>query len=377
MPAHMEQFRNPNPTDGPRRILAIEDSIERLEVAIAYLESIEETLRQRGDRKDLRLRDYFDLIGGEGSGALLGALLAGGRTVGETAAAVETLDRGSGPAARAIGWMTRGRRNGRVLRDMFGDTRLGDVPSNLAMLAYRLDLDCPFVFLTGQDRRPQPWMTGDPELLLADCVDACMTTPPRDAAFAARVGGESPEAILTHAAIGMAGGAGPPLFSIATDPEYELGWATGESRLLLVSVASGRWTPRMNAASAARRSMIEWATELPGMLVRDARRQARLYLESIARVATPPMVDEGAENTGATLVLDEPAMTYVQYDTELDESALGALELKSVAESIDRLRRPDPQRDGRLVTELGRTVAARDVKADHFPPAFDSAPYES
>ena len=50
---------------------------------MGFLERIEDILRRRHGNPDLRLRDYFDLIGGASTGSLIGGILLTGHSVAE------------------------------------------------------------------------------------------------------------------------------------------------------------------------------------------------------------------------------------------------------------------------------------------------------
>ena len=61
---------------GPKRILALDGGGIRGALTLGCLERIEAILRQRHRRPDLRLCEYFDLIGGTSTGAIIAAALA-------------------------------------------------------------------------------------------------------------------------------------------------------------------------------------------------------------------------------------------------------------------------------------------------------------
>ena len=68
---------------GPKRILALDGGGVRGMLTLGFLEQLERLLRDRHQRPDLRLCDYFDLIGGTSVGATMAAGLAIGMDVTE------------------------------------------------------------------------------------------------------------------------------------------------------------------------------------------------------------------------------------------------------------------------------------------------------
>src|SRR6516225_3426034 len=65
---------------GPKRLLALDGGGVRGAVTVAFLERIEQLLREHHGR-EIRLGDYFDLVGGTSTGAIIaGALALGYRT---------------------------------------------------------------------------------------------------------------------------------------------------------------------------------------------------------------------------------------------------------------------------------------------------------
>ena len=65
----------------PKRILALDGGGIRGAFTLGYLQRLEDILRKQHDNKDLLLCDYFDLIGGTSTGAIIAACLAVGMPV--------------------------------------------------------------------------------------------------------------------------------------------------------------------------------------------------------------------------------------------------------------------------------------------------------
>ena len=70
---------------GPRRILAVDGGGVRGALAVGLITKLEATLRQKLGRPNLVLSDYFDLIGGTSTGAIIAAGLALGRSADDLA----------------------------------------------------------------------------------------------------------------------------------------------------------------------------------------------------------------------------------------------------------------------------------------------------
>jgi len=78
---------------GPKRILALDGGGIRGAVTIGFLKKIEHILRERHGNPSLVLSDYFDLVGGTSTGAIIATLLALGKPTEE----IEGLYRTLGP----------------------------------------------------------------------------------------------------------------------------------------------------------------------------------------------------------------------------------------------------------------------------------------
>ena len=67
--------------EGPKRILALDGGGIRGVLTLGFLERIEQILRDRHNNPNLRLSDYFDLIGGTSTGSIIASALAIGMEV--------------------------------------------------------------------------------------------------------------------------------------------------------------------------------------------------------------------------------------------------------------------------------------------------------
>ena len=80
MSALLERFD----AKGPKKILTLEGGGIRGALTLGYLKKIETILKAKHpDKPDYRMSDYFDLIGGTSTGAIIATLLALGKSVDE------------------------------------------------------------------------------------------------------------------------------------------------------------------------------------------------------------------------------------------------------------------------------------------------------
>ena len=136
---------------GPKRILALDGGGIRGILSLQLLRRIESMVRQRTGDPDTRLCDYFDLIGGTSTGAILAACLALGRTVDE----LEDLYRELGRSIFQRRWYRRGFLLAKFPPDALraaldrelGDLAIGDeaIQTGLAIVTKRLDTGSPWV----------------------------------------------------------------------------------------------------------------------------------------------------------------------------------------------------------------------------------------
>ncbi len=65
---------------GPKRLLALDGGGVRGAITVAFLERIEQVLRQHLGKDEVHLGDWFDLVGGTSTGAIIAGALALGYT---------------------------------------------------------------------------------------------------------------------------------------------------------------------------------------------------------------------------------------------------------------------------------------------------------
>lgn len=368
---------------GAKRILALDGGGVRGIVSLAYLERLEQILRQRhGD--SFRLCDYFDLIGGTSTGSIIATGLALGMEVGTLIQSYLELSSVSFTGSRWHGGLFIPKfRSGpllRVIQRFFGDITLGSekLRTGLAIVAKRMDTRSVWVF-HNCPRGPY-FGPGDGDshgvanrdLSLAALVRASTAAP----TFFAP---ERIEVAKDISGVFVDGGVSPHnnpallMLMLATLEGYGIRWQIGEDKLLLISIGTGsRPVARTQFPRFGSQSGVLAVTALYS-LIDDGSWLAQALLQWLGKSPVPWTIDGEMGDLSNDQLGDKPLLRYLRYDLvlaaewlrqELDISVTSA-ELKLLC-AMDR-----PAAAMRLL-ELGRAAARKQILDEHLPASFDT-----
>jgi hypothetical protein len=353
-------------------------------LTLGYLERIESLLRRRYGDPGLRLCDYFDLIGGTSTGAIIAAALAIGKTVAE----LQELYRNLASAIFKAQWYRLGLLSPKfsiealqaALESTFHDYRLGgkEVLTGLMIMCKRFDTGSPWVI----HNHPQSRYYGrggrgahvpNSEYLLTQVVRASTAAPHyfeperiqvAEDFFGAFVdGGLSPH---NNPAL--------QLLFLAALNGYGWRWPLGESNLLIVSAGTGRKemsencddVMRMPAAGLAGRSLLN--------LMDDCSWLNQTVLQWIARSDTAWPVDTEIGDLRDDSLGGRKWLTYQRYDLRFQSTWLReTLDLDIADADLIGLDAMDNPGNLARLAGLGARAAERQISPAHFPTAFDIA----
>jgi hypothetical protein len=357
---------------GPKRILALDGGGVRGILALGFLARIEQVLRMRHHWPELRLSDYFDLIGGTSTGAIIAAGLALGLEV--SAVRHLYLDMGRAVFSRRRRLrIDRARFDPvpleRALRQAFGDLTLEDaaVRTGLCIVTKRADTGSTWLLLNHPRGK---YFESNRSILLRDAVRASAAAPTY---FEPEKLAVKPDQYGAFVDGGVSTARNPALqlFLIATLQGFRFDWPVGEDRLLLVSVGTGLWRRRDDVDRVLTRRLWNWAAEVPSMLMEDANWLNQLLLQYLSRTRTPWEINSEIGDLSSDLLGAEPALTYLRYDVWLDTYGLQELGLVDLIPAQLRLRDLSGARNFDDLGRIGERAAERQVQAQHFPTVFD------
>lgn len=374
---------------GPKRLLALDGGGIRGLISVGYLEALEGLLRERFGRHDYRLADYFDLIGGTSTGALIATLLALGWSVAEVKRAYLELAEdvfkpnrywGLGPVGRALHSRFASRPLETILRRSFGERTLdsADLRTGLMVVTKRIDTASvwPIVNFPGSTyfndrlREDGSRARGNRHFKLWEILRASTAAPTYF-----RPGRIDEVAVLQPAAFvdGAVSAHNNPallLLMVATLEGFGLRWPLGADRLLLCSVGTGHHPRTASVDSAERLTNLDWARLLVPQLVGDAMELVETVLQWVSISPTARVIDKALGTVEPKLGEPKGMLHFLRYNIMLNQETLAAMGVEL------RTRQVLAMRDMANVNAIPhlQNVAARVrqcVQAAHLPHSFD------
>ena len=373
---------------GPKRILALDGGGLKGILTLGYLEALEQRLRQRhGNDPDFRLSDYFDLIAGTSTGAIIAACLALGMSVGEVLEKYQKLGRN----VFSRDWFRQGVIRARYdkerleseLKTVFGsDTTLGSdrLRTGLLVMAKRLDTGSPWPmsnnpkgkFFRNNDSTSH--LIANADYPLWKVVRASTAAPtffdPEEITIIEQPGMKPEKGQFVDGGVSPFNNPSLQALLFATLKGYNLNWSSGADNLLLVSVGTGRSDPSNDPKSLAAAGAI---TALMS-LMNDCGNLVETMMQWLSSSATNRVIDSECGDLSGDVLGGKPMLTYIRYDMALSKENSISLcpELAlPLGERLNNLHAMDNPETMDLMLAMARKLAQDSVHDNQFEPRFD------
>ena len=363
-----------DPSITPKRILALDGGGLRGVLTLEYLEVIERILRDRTGVKDLRLCDYFDLIGGTSTGSIIAASLACGMSV----AQLKTLYRELGTAVFQRSFFRRGllaakfpaeRVQEALDKQLGADITLASdrILTGLMLMTKRLDTGSPWPLHNNPGGR---YAEQDGKLLLTHVVRASTAAPtyfePEQIDISSRDGSVVQGAFID-------GGVSPfndpalQLLMVATVQGHGFRWQTGAGKLLLVSVGTGTYRETSPTQAILKMPSAEQGLRALQSLMDDCARMNHAALQWLTKCLTPWQIDRAFGDMKSDSESGARLATYARYNVLLDQKWLSTqVSVECTAEKLAKIAAMDNPATMEELAAVGAKAAAIQVKPEHF-----------
>jgi uncharacterized protein len=370
----------------PRRLLALDGGGIRGIISLEILRKIEIQLATlTGEGRAFRLGNYFDYIGGTSTGAVIAAGFAVGKTVEELINFY--ISAGSLMFEKAT-MLTRLRRFYETdplrqkLLEVLGDRKLGAA-----------DLKCLLLVVTRNATTDSPWpISNNPlaryndrtrkdcnlEIPLWNLVRASTAAPVYFPPEILNWDKDDPSKTFVFVDGGMTPYNNPAflLYRMATLPQYQLCWPTGESKMMIISVGTGSPT-RLDRNLDARGELIfSNLGHLPGVLMGGAAIDQDINCRTVGRCVFGHVIDRelgdmiprrGDPITGDAIPLQENCgrhFLYARFNPDLSRAGLDTLHLAAINPA--EVEAMDGVANIRQMQDVGRAYASEFVEMAPF-----------
>jgi uncharacterized protein len=369
---------------GPKRILSLDGGGVRGILCLQVLRRIEDIIRKRVENGDrLCLADYFDLIGGTSTGAIIAAGLSLGWSVDQ----IEKLYFELGPHIFKPSLFRPGlfqpkfdaQRLRQILEREFGNISLGgpQLRTGLAIVAKRLDTGSPWVIHNNPrgryfDRRPGSSAFPNKDYLLSNIVRASTAAPHFFEPELIQVA-DNTEGAFVDGGVSPHNNPALQLLLLATLEGHALHWPLGADNLLIVSVGTGSKAIKLKPSDVIGKPAAELALRSLQSLMDDASTLNEQLLQWLSRSPTARSIDREVGNlSNDVLGSGAPWLTYLRYDVQLEREWLERnLALSFNDDDIDLLQQMDRPSNMDDLVRIGKAAAERLLEERHFDRVFD------
>lgn len=377
-----------DPNNGPKRILSCDGGGIRGALSLGYLQKIEDILKERHPHiKNFVLADYFDLIGGTSTGAIIASALSIGMSVGELKEKYFSL--GTKIFGHKNRWWNIFETKDFLkagfdhkpleneLKNVFGDIQLNDanrIKTGLCIVSKRADTNSVWPIINHPDGKYFDTDQGqNGKIYLRDAIRASAAAPGYFLPITIDVG-QGVKAAFVDGGVSMANNPSLQLLMVATLNGFPFHWKKGADNLLIVSVGTGMSKMEKLPQEIESNILLDWAKQVPDMLMQDASWQNQALLQWISKSPTPSHIDGEIGDLSLDSLADEPIISYLRYNAEISEK--GLTDLNIPGEKFDKKRAANISEmsnaeNCEILYKIGASSAAVKIKADHFPELFN------
>lgn len=386
---------------GPKKLLAIDGGGIRGLIAIEFLARIETLLRERLQRENLVLADYFDYVCGTSTGAIVAALvslgysageirdfyLSGARTMFEPANVFQRIARRShgigATMAGAIGVLlspaifTQRALEAQIKEIVGPDSTLGTEKLRTLLMIVTRNASTDSPWPVSNNPRAKYNLRSDAggvaqatnlDLPLWQLVRASTAAPVFFPPEAIHVPGLEKPFMFVDGGVTVYNNPAFMLFLMATLPSYHLQWDAGESNMLLVSVGTGLCESANLNLGPHEMNLIYNVQSLPAALMHAATIEQDMLCRVFGKLRAGCNASEVDSEIGDLVdnraPVAEKLFTYCRYNVELSEAGLQRLGIGDVdPKAVQPLDGVDRLSD---LTRLGNVAARQCVSIEDF-----------
>jgi hypothetical protein len=346
-------------------------------ISLAFLSEMESMLRERNGASAI-LGDWFDLIGGTSTGAIIAAALALGH---DTEAIADFYhNRAQLVFRRSISRIPglRSRFDAKALMSeierVVGNQTLetAELITGFALVMKRVDTGSPWIVANNPRARywheaPERSRIGNRRYRLADLIRASTAAPLYFDPELFSVHESQPHALFVDGGITPYNNPAFILFMMATLKSFGICWPTGTDNLTIVSIGTGSYRSTLSHAKLNFMAPVRLAVHSLGSLIHDTQNDALMLMQWLGETLTPWPINREIGTLADEIIPGGQLFKFVRYDVRLEKDWLAENFDRRISEKqIAKLKEFSDPANIAYAHEIGRQAARRQVKPEHF-----------
>lgn len=362
---------------GQKKILALDGGGIRGMMTVEVLAGIENILREKEQKPDLVLADWFDFIAGTSTGAIIASCISLGMSTKEIRefyldSGTEMFDKAF--LLRRFRYKYDDEKLAAKLRAVFNkfdpnveNVTLGSdkLKTLLLMVMRNVTTDSPWPLSNNPDAKYNQKDRKDCNLYLPlwQLVRASTAAPVYFPPEVIDTGKH--EFVFEDGGITTYNNPSFQAFLMATTEPYNLNWQAGEDKMLVVSIGTGT-SPQANAdLDPSDMNLIYNAGSIPSALMFAALNEQDFLCRTFGNCLAGDSLDrEVGDMIGKKGPVNPKLFTYVRYNAELTRDGLDALGLPNINPTdVQKLDSTDHIHE---LQQIGQAIVVKKVDASHF-----------
>ncbi|QGZ94974.1 patatin-like phospholipase family protein [Terricaulis silvestris] len=328
-------FEHLSPDTGAKRILALDGGGVKGILTLGMLKALEDELRRRaGGDSAFRLSDYYDLIGGTSTGAIISSGLALGMSVDEMIELYARL--GPDVFGRTAGdgvflqSKFESKKLRRALTAVLSTKTLGsqDLKTGLAIHAKRIDTGSAWVVTNHPlgvfyDPASDSGVFPNKRYRLVDLVLASAAAPTFFDEITIDIEFDDKrrpiqKGYFVDGAVSANNNPSMQLFMLALEPAYRFGWRAGESNLMMTSCGTGARRPTVDGKAFQGLPPGLRGVHALRAMVYDTQIQGVMMMQAFSNPKKPWRVNSEVGDMAGVCISGTPLLDYQRMDVVLD-----------------------------------------------------------
>jgi hypothetical protein len=404
-------FEHLSPDTGAKRVLALDGGGVKGIFTLGMLKVLEDELRRRSGAGDaFRLSDYYDLIGGKSTGAIIATALAVGLSVDEIITlylrlGTEVFGRTAGDGV-FLQSKFESKKLRRALYSVLTTKTLGsqDLRTGLAVHAKRIDTGSAWVVTNHPlgvfyDPAEDTGVFPNKRYRLIDLVLASAAAPTFFDEIVIDIAYDEKrrpiqKGSFVDGAVSANNNPSMQLFMLALEPSYKFGWKTGGDQLMMTSCGTGSRRPTIDGNAFKGLPPGLRGVHALRAMVYDTQMQGIMMMQAFSNPKKPWRINSEIGDMNGVCISGAPLLDYQRMDVALDtkpkrkrasdpippmtpiERLLGR-ELDADAMNALDLMDNGKKENMELLLEIGMATGRTYVDATYPDPKFDLPEWRS